>query len=48
LLLTKSEKNNAQVWWNRGRDNLKEWTEAPIMISDYRDTEFCPGYKGQK
>jgi len=44
MLITQDVINSAQTWWNRGVD-LKEWAEAPISMTEYKDTEFCPGYK---
>ena len=44
MLVDQQVKNNAAVWWN-GTKDLKEWTEPPIMMADYKDSEFCPGFK---
>ena len=48
LLLTREDANNAKVWWNKEEEDIKKWTDAPIAFSNYRDTEYCPGYKKGK
>ena len=44
MLLDQQIKNNAAVWWN-GTKDLKEWTKPPIMTSNYKDTQYCPGFR---
>jgi len=46
LLLTDEMAGHAQVWWN-GKKPIEEWTEVPIAFSDFKDTEFCIGYKNK-
>ena len=45
LLFTQEMKNNASVWWNNKEPDVTKWKEAPVAFSEYKDTEFCMGYK---
>ena len=42
LIFTNEDYKQAMEWWNKGKDGSDE---PPICFVDYKDTEYCPGFK---
>ena len=45
LRFTEGDKMRAQRWWNRNEPDIAKWREAPVSFADYKDAEYCIGYK---
>ena len=48
IRLSNNEYIKARLWWNGDNRDVESWEEPMISFSNFKDTKYCPGFKGEE